>query len=187
MTYDEGLAELDTILGDADDFTFTPEEKQRSLTQAWRDRYICIPVTNISNTYSNATQDYTVTSVPIPSELAYSTASTWSKPLPSEAWSFSGTTLTIDSDFRFIIPDGSTLRLKGRQKLTITDDIDNEQMIEYVLTLAHLNTLKLLGAKKTNRFIKNDTNMNEIIALRNTLALEATGLRQGLQTSYERI
>jgi hypothetical protein len=33
--------------------------------------------------------------------------------------------------------------------------------------------------------IKNDTNMNEIIALRNTLAADIVGLRQGLAQSYE--
>lgn len=187
MDFATGLSTLNIILGDTDNFTFTTEEKTRALTEAWRDRYVTTTASNTSNIFDSSIQDYTVTGIPVPVDLDYSTAGTWGLPLPSDAWHMSGNTLTINEGFRYIIPQGATLRIRGRYKLTITDSITNEQMQEYVLTLAHLATLKLLGAKKTNRFIKNDTNMNEIIALRNSLALDVRNLRQGLQSTYERM
>jgi hypothetical protein len=186
MTYAEALDELNILLGDTDNFTFTPEEKQRSLKDAWRDRYIVNKVTDATNTYSSTTETYTTTGLTTVTDVKYNTSDSWKESLPSDAYRYSAPTLSIDKDYRYIIPTGSTLTIYGNYKLTITDDITNEQAIEYMLALAHYNTLKLLGAKKTNRFIKNDTNMNEIIALRNALAIDIRSLRQGLEQSYER-
>lgn len=186
MTYAEAQDELNILLGDSDDFTFTPEEKQRALTDAWRDRYLVTKATDSSNTFSNLTQTYTITGLTTVTDVQYNTSSNWPESLPSDAYSYNAGTLTIDKDYRYIIPEGSTLTVKGNYKLTISDSITNEQQIEYTLALAHYNTLKLLGAKKTNRFIKNDTNMNEIIALRNALTVDIRNLRQGLEQSYER-
>lgn len=181
------LDELDILLGDSDDFTFTPEEKTRALTEAWRDRYVVQPV-SATNTYSNQTRSYTFTGVSVIRELQYSTADTWQRSLPSEAWELIDGTVYIDYDHRYTIPDGATLTAIGRSKLSITDEIDdaNTNLIEYVLTIAHYNTLKLLGAKKTNRFIKNDTNMNEIIALRRDLQTDIQQKRQSLARNFER-
>lgn len=188
MTYAEALSELDILLGDTDNFTFTPEEKQRSITDAWRDRFVVTKVSDATNTYSNLTRTYTITGLSTIREVRYNISGQWPETLPSEAYELVGTTtLNIEKDFRYMIPEGSTLTVNGNYKPTIADDITNEQMIEYVLALAHYNTLKLLGAKKTNRFIKNDTNMNEIIALRNALAVDIRGLRQGLEQNYERV
>lgn len=186
MTYAEAQDELNILLGDSDDFTFTPEEKQRALTDAWRDRYIVSKATDTSNTFTKTTNTYAVTGLTTVTDVQYNTTDNWPESLPSDAYSYSASTLTIDKDYRHIIPEGSTLTIKGNYKLTTTDGITNEQQIEYMLALAHYNTLKLLGAKKTNRFIKNDTNMNEIIALRNALTVDIRNLRQGLEQSYER-
>jgi hypothetical protein len=187
MTYTEALSELDILLGDTDNFTFTVEEKQRAMQEAWRDRFVVTKVSDATNTYSNLTRSYTITGLSTVREVRYNITNQWPETLPSDSYELVGTTtLNIEKDYRYVIPEGATLTVNGNYKPTTTDDITNEQMIEYVLVVAHYSTLKLLGAKKTNRFIKNDTNMNEIIALRNTLALDIKNLRQGLEQSYER-
>lgn len=186
MTYAEALDELNILLGDTDNFTFTPEEKQRALKDAWRDRFVVNKVTDATNTYSSTTETYTVTGLTTVTDVKYNTADSWKESLPSDAYHYSAPTISIDKDYRYVIPGGATLTVYGNYKLTTADDITNEQVIEYMLALAHYNTLKLLGAKKTNRFIKNDTNMNEIIALRNALTVDIRNLRQGLEQSYER-
>lgn len=190
MDFDTAFDELNILLGDTDNFTFTPEEKTRALTEAWRDRYVTQKASGTA-TYSTATQSYDIDDVTAPSELAYSTADLWDQVLPSDAWEFDTDegVLTITADYRYQIPQGATLTLRGRAKLTTSDAINdtNASLIEYVLTVAHYNTLKLLGAKKTNRFIKNDTNMNEIIALRRDLSVDIQLKRQGLARSYERV
>jgi hypothetical protein len=186
MTYTEAQDELDILLGDSDNFTFTPEEKQRALKDAWRDRYIVTKATDSSEIYSQSTNNYTIVGLTTVTDVQYNITGQWPESLTSDAYSYNSGILTIDKNFRYEIPTGSTLTVKGNYKLTIADEITNEQQIEYVLALAHYNTLKLLGAKKTNRFIKNDTNMNEIIALRNALTVDIRNLRQGLEQSYER-
>jgi len=186
-TFADALTELNIRLGDDDNFTFTPEEKTSALTTAWRDRYVVNTVVDTNNTFNVSTQNYTINNVTSVSEVSYSNDSTWGDPLPSDAWSFSAPTLSFDQAYRYQIPASATIRVKGKYKLTTTDDITDDMVFEYVLKLAHLQTLTLLGAKKTNRFIKNDTNMNEIIALRNSLATEIIGMRQGFQQAYERV
>jgi len=187
MTYTEAQSELNILLGDSDNFTFTPEEKQRALTEAWRDRYLVTPTTK-TYTYANTTNTYaipaTMTTV---TNLGYSTTDTWDKPLDSGAWEIEGTDILIDNDYRYVIPSGATIKAKGNYKLTTADEVTDANQIEYVLALAHYSTLKLLGAKKTNRFVKNDTTMNEIIAMRRDIEMNIKNLRQGLQRAYERI
>jgi hypothetical protein len=187
MTFAEGLDELNILLGDTDDFTFTPEEKTRALTEAWRDRYVVQPASNTS-TYDSTVRAYTFSGVGIIRELQYNTTDNWPRSLPGDAWELIDGTVYIDYDYRFTIPQGSTLTAIGKTKLDTTDDINdaNTNLIEYVFTLAHYNTLKLLGAKKTNRFIKNDTNMNEIIALRRDLQTDIQLKRQALARNFER-
>lgn len=187
MTFAEGLSELDILLGDSDDFTFTPEEKTRALTEAWRDRYVVTPA-SATQTYSNTTRAYTFSGLTAIRELQYSTADAWERPLSSDMWELIDGIVYIDYDHRYSIPDGATLTAIGRLKLDTGNDIPDTDtnLIEYVLVLAHYNTLKLLGAKKTNRFIKNDTNMNEIIALRRDLQLDIQQKRQSLARNYER-
>lgn len=181
------LDELDILLGDSDDFTFTPEEKTRALTEAWRDRYVVQPA-SATTTYDNTVRAYTFTGVDVIRELQYNTADSWPRSLPGDAWELIDGSVYIDFNYRHTIPHGSTLTAIGRLKLDIADDITdtNTNLIEYVLTIAHYNTLKLLGAKKTNRFIKNDTNMNEIIALRRDLQSDIQQKRQSLARNFER-
>ncbi len=181
------LDELDILLGDSDDFTFTPEEKTRALTEAWRDRYV-FKSSTATQTYSSTVRAYTFTGPTAIRELQYNTTDGWPRSLPGDAWELIDGVVYIDFDHRYTIPDGATLTALGRQKLAITDDIPDTDpnTIEYVFAVAHYNTLKLLGAKKTNRFIKNDTNMNEIIALRRDLQSDILQKRQALARNYER-
>lgn len=187
MTFTAALDELNILLGDSDNFTFTPEEKTRALTEAWRDRYVVQPA-SASTTYDQSTRSYTFTGVGVIKNLQYSTTDVWDRTIPGSAWDLENGTVYIDYDFRYSMPTGATLTAIGRTKLATTDDVNdtNVDLIEYVLTLAHYNTLKLLGAKKTNRFIKNDTNMNEIIAMRRDLQTDIREKRQSLARSYER-
>lgn len=186
MDFNALYDELNIILGDNDDFTFTPEEKQRALTQAINDRYV-VKKTTGTFTYSNQTRGYTIPSgVTTVMNLFYNSSDDWPQTLPGDAYDVIDGTVYIDFDYRYSIPDGATITVVGNNKLTTSDTITATNLQEYVLTTAHYNTLNLLGTKKTNRFIKNDTNMSEIIAMRRELQQTMMQQRQSLQRSYER-
>ena len=186
MDYTALYNELNIILGDSDNFTFTPEEKQRALKQAINDRYVVKPAMG-TFTYSSSTRGYTLPSgINTVRNLQYSSDSDWPRSLPGDSYEVIDGTIYMDYDYRYDIPDGATITVLGNDKLTITDTISSTNLQEYILTLAHFTTLSLLGTKKTNRFIKNDTNMSEIIALRRELQQNILQQRQSLARSYER-
>jgi len=178
--------ELNILLGDSDNFTFTPEEKERALTQAINDRYVVQTATG-TFTYSATTRAYAMPAgLTTVRNLQFSTTSDWQRTLPGDAYEVIDNTIYMDYDYRYEIPEGATITVVGNKKLTVGDTITKTNLQEYIFTLAHYNTLALLGTKKTNRFIKNDTNMNEIIALRRELQNNILQQRQSLARNYER-
>lgn len=186
MDFNALYDELNIILGDNDDFTFTPEEKQRALTQAINDRYVVKAATG-TFTYDNTVRAYAMPSgVTTVRNLQFNTTDSWNQTLPGDSYDVIDGTIYIDFDYRYMIPQGATITVIGNNKLTTTDTISATNLQEYILTLAHYNTLALLGTKKTNRFIKNDTNMGEIIAIRRELQQNILQQRQSLARNYER-
>lgn len=185
MDFTTALDELNIILGDSDDFTFTPEEKTRALTEAWRDRYVALPA-NATNTYSVNSRTYTFTGLNTIKNIEYNTADAWGRQLPGSAYTLENGVVYIDYDFRYSIPDGATLTAFGYSHPDTATSLSGDNVIEYVLAVAQYNTLKLLGAKKTNKFLKNDTTMADIINQRRELERDILVKRQALQRSYER-
>ena len=85
-----------------------------------------------------------------------------------------------------IIPSGWTLYLKGNYKYDYTaDTLPTDNLQEYVIALGSYNTLTLLTYAKVNLFLKNDTTLSELIALKRELKQEVLELRGKLQRSYE--
>ena len=83
------------------------------------------------------------------------------------------------------VPNGYTLYLKGRYKLTVDDSIEGVNMQEYVLALAGVYTLKLLMHKKVNLFTKNDVTVGELVNVKRELEQDVKDLRRRLRTSWE--
>jgi len=84
------------------------------------------------------------------------------------------------------IPDGYTLYIKGRVKLDpTTDTLPSSNHEEYIIALGGYNTLTLLGYKKANLFLKNDTSMSELINLRREFKQDVREYRAKLLREYE--
>ena len=111
-------------------------------------------------------------------------ANTFPKPLDSNAFSVINGIIYISSDYQYSIPNGATLCIKGSKQLTTTDDLAADR-VEYVLKLARYNTLSMLGGKKANKFLQNDTSMPEIMAIRQTLEKEIANMRRRFTQSVE--
>lgn len=192
MDFNDTLDELNITLGDSDNVTFTPEEKIRALRKAWNDNFVVSTIWDDSVTFSSATADYTLPDTITSVKGIYISASNSSDNLPdpidSGLWQVNGTTLSFSNRTKQIVPNGYSFKIKGVYKLDYdSDTLDTKSLQEYVIALAGYNTLGLLGFKKANLFLKNDTSMGELIALKRDLKDDVRELRAKLQRSFEAV
>lgn len=191
LSFTDAQITLNIMIGDGSDVTFTTAEKERALTRAWNDGYVVNEVWSDSLTYIVGTYQYT-----LPTELTTvkdiyisptGASSPFPEPIDSSLWELVDGDIQFNSRADSIIPTGYALYIKGHYKLTISDSINDTNMQEYVLALAGVETLKLLGFKKANLFTKNDVTMSELIGLRRELQQDVIGLRRNLRRSWESI
>lgn len=189
MNFQDTLDELNTLLGDAADVTFTPEEKERALTKAWRDHYVVNTVWDSSLLYTTDVSSYALPATLTTLKDIYlsrgNDSTTFPEPIDSNLWEIVNGSIKFAPLANNIIPNAYRLYLKGNYKITTSDTITNTSTQEYVINLAGLNTLTLLGFKKANLFLKNDLTMGELIALRRELANDVKQDRLGFQKEYE--
>lgn len=189
MDINAALVTLDTILGDSADTTFTPAEKTRALTKAFNDPYVVNPVWDTSLTYTQGTYQYSLPAALSTLQDIYISPSGSTQPFPSpidnNMWELVNGKIQFRQRADYTIPNGYTLYLKGRYSVKSTDTITDPDMQEYVLALAGYNTLTMLGHKKANLFVKNDTTMGELIGLRRELLAEVKEYRARLPKEYE--
>lgn len=179
MTYAEAQSTLDIDLNDSDNFTFTQEEKQRALTQAWDDPFNVSVAWDETTTYSSTTYQYAIpSSVQYVKSLYYiNTVEPFPVRIDTGSWEVVNGNLYITPEARYVIPNGATLVIRGTKQLTTADDLADDRQ-EYVLKLARYNLLSMLGGKKVNKFLQNDTTTAEIMAMRQTLEKEIAQMRR---------
>lgn len=191
MDFNDTLDELNITLGDTDNVTFTPEEKQRALRKAWNDAYVVTPVRNTALTFTLGTYNQALPSgITTVTGISLSPSNTLTADFPysvsGDLYSVIGGTIYWKNAANSVIPTGYTLYVNGNYKLDPdTDTITDVNMQEYVIALAGYNSLTLLGHKKANLFLKNDTTMAELITLRRELKQEVLELRGKLARAYE--
>lgn len=189
MDFAQTLAELNILLGDSGNVTFTVEEKTRALTRAWNDPWVVRPATNSALTYNTSSSTATVpagmTTVTSLGISANNSATSFPEGI-SNVWRQDGTTITFGPDASRYITNGYTLYLRGVYKLDPeTDTLDTVGLQEYVISLAGFNTLTMLGHKKANLFLKNDVTMGELITLRRELRQDVAEGRARLSKAWE--
>jgi len=190
MNYDDTYEQMNLTLDDNDDVTFSPERKARSLQKAWKDSYVVKRVWDETLTFTQDVFSYavptaltTVTDIYLSPSNSSSDAPT---PISQDLWE------VVDGNIRFrnlansIIPTGYTLYLKGNYKYDYTaDTLPTNALQEYVIALGAYNTLTMLTYSKVNLFLKNDTTLAELVALKRELKQDVLELRAKLQRSYE--
>jgi len=192
MNFDTTKDELNITLGDSQDVTFTPEEKIRALTKAWNDSYVVKVVWDSTLTFDASVYQYAIPTSMDTIKGIYISASNSSSnnpdPIDAGLWS------VIDGNIHFnalagrTIPTGYSLYIKGGKKLDPdTDTLDTVGLQEYVIALAGYNTLGMLGFKKANLFLKNDTSMGELITLKRDLKDDVREARAKLLREFEAI
>lgn len=189
MDFNTASTELDIVLGDEADVTFSESEKTRALTRAWNDSYVVIPVWDTSLTYKQGAYQQALPTTLTTLQDIYLAPTGSTQPMPepisNDLWEMVAGNIQFRQKADWIIPTGYVLYLKGRYKLTTDDTLDTVDLQEYVLSLAGVNTLTLLAHKKANLFIKNDTTMGELIGLRRELITDVKELRTKLAKEFE--
>lgn len=187
MDYNNFLDSLNITLGDTDNFTFTPEEKQRALTQAFNDRYVVTGGWNTTLTFTAGTYQYALpTGVSIVKDIYIKTDNSQEYPqkIDSKLWEVVGTNIQFKPGID-VIPTGYSLYLKANDKYTVADTISDTTLQEYILKLAQYNCLALLGNKRALRFLKNDTSMAELITLKRDIQQDVENYRRQMPTEYQ--
>lgn len=189
MDFDTAKTELNTLLGDANNVTFTDAEKTRALTKAWNDPYAVKVSWDSSLTYTQGTYQYdlpeTLTTV---KDMYLSTVgddNPFPEPISNDLWDLVDGKIQFNLMADSLIPAGSTLYLKGNYKFTTDDPLNPVGLQEYVLSLAGYNTLTMLSHKKANLFVKNDITMGELLSLRQQLMVDIKEARTRLLKEYE--
>lgn len=192
MTFEETKEQLNITLGDSDNVTFTPEEKIRALRKAWNDSYVVKPVWDSTLTFDASTYQYAIpTSMDTVKGIYLSNSNSsdvFPDPIDAGLWEVVDGKIQFNSLAGRSIPQGYTLYIKGGKKYDYaTDTLPTVSLQEYVIALAGYNTLMLLGYKKANLFLKNDTSMGELITLKRDLKQDISEARAKLQRSFEAV
>lgn len=189
MDYEDTKTQLNITLGDTSNITFTIEEKDRALQKAWNDTYVVEDYWDSSLTFSYSTYQYTkpsgVNNILDIYVRPDNSTDTEPEKIAQDLWEDVGNNIHFKNGANRVIPDGYTLYIKAKKKLDYsTDSITSKTLQEYVIALAALNTLSLLGYKKANLFLKNDTTMGELIQLKREMEREVSNLRARLPRAF---
>lgn len=183
------LVTLNLRLGDTSNFTFTSDEKNQALDEAFNDHDVVSERWDDSLTFSSTAYQYAK-----PADIGVlqdiyirpdNTTATVPVKIASDLWEVVGDNIHFKNGANNHIPNGYTLLLRGKYKYTTSDTITETNVQEFVLNLAQLHCLNMLGVKKALSFLKNDTSMSEIIAIKRELERKVAQYRQRLPRSFE--
>ncbi len=181
QSFNQLYARMNTMLRDPDDFTFSQAEKQEALGRALDDPAV-YKITRDTSTVIVASK----ASYPVPSglegvtEVGYEPwADGFYKPLDRGAWDEIDGTIYLTRSYMGL-PAGQKLWLTAAYKFSNADLIPTF-LQEYVLNLGVANTIDILKEGKSNRFLRNDITMSELIAVGQGARSRANELRMSLR------
>jgi hypothetical protein len=155
---------LNKKLRDADNGTFTDDEKIDAVTSAIEEGLVGVVEFDTSKTFVQGTRIYNLgNNIRAVYDIKMDTALTGNfRTISGDAYEYTVPNLRFRSRYSLNIPTGAVMEIAWFRKLTAADDIP-DYAVPYVLKMAIYNTTQLLGAGKVNRFLRNDTSMGEIL------------------------
>lgn len=189
MDYTALRTTLNIRLSDTDNFAFSSAEKDEAMTEAFNDDLVKYEAWDSTLTYDDQTYQYAVPSAVSVIEDIYirpgNTTDAKPESIASSMWEVVGSNIQFKNNSNSFIPDGYTLYIRGTKKYTTSDTINETELQEYVLNLAILQCLNLIGVKKVVRFLKNDTTMSEIIGMKREIERKVAEYRRRLPKRFE--
>lgn len=187
MDFAAALVELNTLLNDTDNFTFTTDQKTQALKNAWNDSDVVTPVWDGSIIFSVNTYQYAVPTTMTTVKDIYLERYTgaFPEPIATELWEIVAGNIQFLHNAHLVIPDSYQLWIKGGYKLTTSDDLPTVALQNYVISKAGYLTLRQLAYMKGLRFLRNDTTMSDIVNLRNQMRDDMQMWRLQLQREFQ--
>lgn len=187
MTFAQSLAQLNILISNTTGFTFNTDETNQILTDAWNDKYAVNPIVwdeSLTFSISNFTYAIPATLTTVSEIYITRTSTEFPTPVDRKLWRVVGSNIKFMDGAVQVIPDGYTLRLKGRYSVTTSDTITDIGLQEYIISLAAYHALRYLLLKRTMQFIKNDTSVAEIVAAKREFYTDVVRWRQQLQAEF---
>ena len=197
LDYNDALTSLNLLTSQTANFTFTSDEMNLALTNAWNDGFVVSEVWDSSLTYAMGTWQY-----PIPNTLttvkeiyiilpqnALDTippgGGNYPGKVSSDLWEIVDGNIQFDAATPRYFGDTYTLYLKGNYKLQLTDSLPTTDVINYVLWLAADNLMMQLLLKSAFVFLRNDTQLTAIINAQKTTGTKLLEMKQRLARSFK--
>lgn len=198
FAFTDALTSLTLLTTQTANFTFTSDEVNLALANAWNDGFVVQTVWDSSLTYSTGTWQY-----PVPDTLdtikeVYlilpdfaldtippGTSDQYPGKIDSHLWEVVDGQLQFSADAQRYIPDSHILYLKGNSKLQLTDDIPTINLANYVLWLAADNMMLQLLLKSAFVFLRNDTNLAGIVAAQKVTGTKVLEMKQRLFREFQ--
>jgi len=185
MNYAALKTELNIQLGDTDNFAFTSEEKDSILTEAIQDSFVVKKVSDISLLFVTDTWEYDVPStITVINDVSIQVDTTQDPETIALPYQVVARKLQFKGRSN-LIPDGSTIFIRGSYKYTVSDTIAEIRLQQYVLKLAQIIAMDEIGIKKILKFVKNDTSVSEIIAIKRELERKVSQHRASLPREFQ--
>jgi len=193
MTITTALDTLNITIGDSNNFALTPEEKTRALTDAFNDPHAVTEAWDSSLTFDTSTSSYTVPiTIAVVREINIDRDGTgFYEPIAQDLYDIVDGQIRFAPNAKYLITQGKTLYIKGVKKLlstdTIADDVEGVNLQEYIIALATIKCIDILLNKKVMSFLKNDTSVGELVAVRREKQQTINEYRNRIRRLYESV
>lgn len=187
LTFDDALVQLKLLTSQTGNFTFTNDELTQALQTAWNDNFNAVIVWDDSLTFATTSWQYGLPlGVTVILDLYYRSSVT-DNPERIDGSLYE----IVDGQIQFApastrwLMSGMTIFVKGRNQLTVDDELPTSQLVNYVLYTAATILLEQLVLKQAFVFLRNDISMSDIVRALSTVQSAALRYKQALLREFE--
>lgn len=191
LTFTNAFTQLKIMTTQTANFTFTDDELTQALTTAWLDSFVGNVVWDSSLTYSVGTYQYilpsTITTVREIYIIPSGSSTDGPQKISQDLYEVINGKIQFYQRMQNFVGSTITLYIKGWYKLTISDNLVTDTLINYVLSNAAYILLRSLMLKRTFVFLRNDTTMQDIRLARDDMRTDMLTYKQHLLREFESI
>jgi hypothetical protein len=187
LTFAQALTQLTTFTSQTSNFTFNSDELTQALQSAWNDTYTGKITTDSSLSFAPGTWQYTLPSTltTIREISIIRVPGVSPERISSDTYEVVDGVLTFNSLIDNFLGTTYTLYIKGFYKLATTDSLTNVRQINYVINLAAEILLNNLVLKRTFVFLRNDTQLSDIVRALQVVQGQVLRYKQAIHREFE--
>jgi len=194
LSFANAKTQLKLMTTQTANFTFTDDEITQALTTAWQDSFVGNIVWDSSLSYVMGTYQYpvpaTITTVREiyiirPETNLTGAGGNYPEKVSQDLYEVINGNIQFYQIMQNFVNDTVTLYLKGFYALTVSDPLNTDNLINYVLSNAAYILLRNLMLKRAFVFLRNDTSMQDIKFARDDMRNDMLTYKQRLLREFE--